>query len=131
MRRLLLGLALVGAFVAGGLLMNGMFVQADDKTEPKVRGTLYPNWKRLGLTEEQTQKIYKIQGNYRGQIDKLEAQIRDLKKKERSEAELVLTAAQKQRLKELGSGEPDKDKKTDAAKPADKAPDKSTEKKPN
>src|SRR5687768_4228855 len=125
MNRLLLGLALVGAFVAGGLVMNSTTTQADDKVEPKFRGTLYPNWKRLGLTEEQTQKIYKIQTNYRGQIDKLEAQIRDLKKKERVEAEQILTPAQKQRLKELSSGEntetpkekKPEEKKPDAAKP--------------
>src|SRR5438045_2242066 len=128
MRRLLLGLALVGAFLAGGLLMNGRIIQADDKTEPKVRGTLYANWKKLGLTEEQTQKIYKIPATYRGQTEKREVQIRERKKKERAEADTVLTPAQKQRLKELSSGEPDK--KTDAAKPADKPADKAGEKKP-
>ena len=61
MRRVSLTLALVGAFLAGGLLMNGMLTRADDKTEPKVKGTLYQNWKKLGLTDDQTQKIYKIQ----------------------------------------------------------------------
>lgn len=120
MRRVMFGLALVGAFLAGGLLMNSMLTRADDKTEPKVKGTLYQNWKKLGLTDDQTQKIYKIQAGYRGQISKLEGEIRDLRKKEREEAMSVLTDAQKQRLKELATGEFEKDK----GKPKEKAPEK-------
>jgi Spy/CpxP family protein refolding chaperone len=110
MRRLSIALALVGAFLAGGLLMNGMITRADDKTEPKVRGTLYPNWKKLGLTDEQTQKIYKIRATYEAQVQDLQKQIRDLRKKELAEAETVLTPAQKERLRELRLGDGDKDK---------------------
>jgi len=44
----------------------------------------------------------------------------------------VLTAAQKQRLKELGSGETEKDKKADAVKPGDAVkPIEKDAKKPN
>src|SRR6266567_2340773 len=110
MRRCTFVLALVGAFLAGGLLMNGMITRADDKTEPKVKGTLDPQWKQLGLNDDQTQHIYKTQATYRGQIQKLEAQIKELREKERAEAKEVLTPAQKARLKELLSGEGDKDK---------------------
>jgi Spy/CpxP family protein refolding chaperone len=124
MRRLSIGLALVGAFLAGGLLMNGMISRADDKTEPKVRGTLYPNWKKLGLTDDQTQKIYKIRATYEGQIQDLQKQIRDLRKKELAEAEAVLTPAQKDRLRELKLGEGDKDKAPKDKPIKDKAPDK-------
>ncbi len=129
MYRFSLALALVGAFLSGSFLMNSAVVQAEDKPEPKVRGFLYPKWKEIGLDKDQIQKIYKIQGTHRGQIEKLEAQIRDLKKKERVEAETVLTPAQKDRLKELLTGDTGKDKTTPKDKPTDKTTDKPIEKK--
>ena len=96
-------------------LLMGPALNGDDKTEPKTKGTLYPNWKKLGLTDDQTQKIYKIRATYETQIQDLQKQIRDLRKKERAEAEAVLTPAQKERLKEIALGE---------EKPKDKAPPK-------
>lgn len=122
MRRLVYGLALVGAFLAGGVLLNQVVLQAQDKVEPKPRGTLYPKWRDLGLTKEQTEKIYRIQGEHRAKIDKLEAEIKKLKDVERAEAMKILTPAQVQRLKELTTGAvtpppPEKDK---TSKPTDK-----------
>ena len=121
MSRFALALAFVGAFLAGGLLMSGVSLQADDKTEVKIRGTLYAKWKDLGLSKDQVQDIYKIQAEHRGQIDKLELQIKKLRADERSAAEKILTPAQKARLKELISGETSKDRTTT---PKDKAPEK-------
>src|SRR5687768_8505319 len=119
MRRLALGLALIGAFLAGGVLMNRMVLLAEDKPEPKPRGQLYFKWRELGLNKEQIEKIYRIQSEHRAQIDKLEGEIKKLKAQERTKAEALLTPAQKQRLKELLSGEtaPEKDKPADKAKP--------------
>jgi hypothetical protein len=134
MSRIILGTALVGAFLAGGLVLHPLSSRAQDKDEPKVRGFLYPNWKKLGLSEDQTQAIYKVQAKYRSQIDKLEAQIKRMKAEERVEAEKLLTPAQRQRLKEILSGDTDKDRVTKPAdkttKPADKpAADKTPDKK--
>jgi hypothetical protein len=108
MNRFALGLALVGAFLAGGLLMNRAVVQADDKTDPPIRPSLYNKWKDIGLSKEQTNTIYKIMIEHRTKIAKLDAEIAKLKKEERAEAEKVLTPAQKARLKELLTGETEK-----------------------
>ena len=75
MKRLTWGLALVAAFVAGGLLMNRMILQAQDKVEPKPRGQLYAKWKELGLSKDQIEKVYKIQSEHRAKIAKLDAEM--------------------------------------------------------
>src|SRR5262249_54576446 len=83
----------------------------DDKKEPPPKGQLPPNWKKLGLTDDQVKKIYKIQTDYRVKIDDLEEKIKEFKKQERAEMEKVLTDAQKARLKELKDGDSPPDKK--------------------
>jgi hypothetical protein len=101
--------------------------KTDDKDTPtKVKGVLPAHFKKLGLSDDQTQKIYKIQANYNAKVDALAAQIKDLKTKEKQEVEDVLTDAQKARLKELRSGET-KDK--DPVKDKDPAKDKGEDKK--
>ncbi len=130
MSRFTLALAFVAAFLAGGLLLNGLTVQADDKKadEPKPRGQLYSKWRDLGLSKDQVSMIYKIQAEHRSQIDRLAEQIRKLRAEERAEAEKVLTPAQKARLKELLTGEVVKDKSPPKDKPTDKPSDKPTDK---
>lgn len=80
----------------------------DDKkpVEPpvKAKGVLPPNWKKLGLTETQTQDIYKAQSKYNDEIDKLEAKIKDLKTTRDKEMKAVLTAEQKKRLDDILTG---------------------------
>ena len=115
--RLLVGVAaLAAAVLAGGLLM------ADDKKpdDPKVRGYLPRDFKKLGLNDKQTQQIYKIEAEYRDKISALQQQIDDLKAAERKDIDGVLTDDQKAHLKELLTGEPaDKDKPApDKDKPA-------------
>ena len=132
MSRFALALGFVAAFLAGGLLMNGLTIQAQDKKpeekkadEPKPRGQLYAKWKDLGLSKDQVTMIYKIQSEHRSQIDKLDQQIKKLRAEERAEAEKILTPAQKARLKELLSGEVIKEKPAPPKeKPADKPTDK-------
>jgi Spy/CpxP family protein refolding chaperone len=85
------------------------------KDEPagKVKGQLPQGWGKIGLTDEQKQKVYKIHAKYNDQIDKLEAQIKELKEKRDHERYDVLTAEQKKRLKEAGEpkgSKGDKDK---------------------
>src|SRR5262249_52454864 len=70
----------------------------DNKAQPKAKGTLPANWSKLGLTDEQKQKIYSAQAEFRGKIDELEKQVADLKKQQRMAMEKVLTDAQKARL---------------------------------
>jgi Spy/CpxP family protein refolding chaperone len=77
---------------------------AQDKTKDqpgKARGQLPQNWSKLGLNDEQKQKVYRVQNDYRPKIDELQKQITDLRDKERREMEAVLTDAQKARLREI------------------------------
>ena len=119
-RSLLTAGALFVSFLAGGWLLSGVGSRAaDDPKQPttKFRGQLYAKWRELGLTDEQKQRIYKIQSEYRIKIDELDKKIKALRREERSKAEEVLTAAQKARLKELLSGAPEPTKdKTEPAK---------------
>ncbi len=77
-------------------------VKRDEKEPaPKYKGQLPANWKKLGLTDDQTQKVYKVQAKYGEQIDKLEDQIKELKGKLGKDRLDILTPDQKKRLEEL------------------------------
>lgn len=67
----------------------------------KLRGQLPPNWGKLGLSEEQKQKIYQIQNKYNAEIARLEAQVKELRAKRDQEMRSVLTEEQKKRLEEI------------------------------
>jgi hypothetical protein len=114
--RILLGMLVV--------VLVGGFLLAQEKKDPptKFRGQLKPNWKQLGLTDEQKNAVYKVQTEYGARIDALEAQIKELKQKQEAEEYKVLTDAQKARLKEILSGKVPEDKKPESAKPAEKKP---------
>jgi Spy/CpxP family protein refolding chaperone len=89
------------------------WVEGQDRAKDapaKLRGQLPQNWGKLGLTDEQKQRVYRIQSEVRSKVDALEAQIADLKEKERKDLEGVLTAAQKARLREILAGKGPKDK---------------------
>ena len=59
-------------------------------------------YSKLGLTDQQKQKLYKIQGEYYPKIQGLEKQVDDLRDKRGKEFESVLTAPQKRLLAEAG-----------------------------
>lgn len=89
---------------AGLLVLSGPLVGQDAKKDDppvKAKGVLPPNWKKIGLTEDQVQTIYKIQGKYNDEIDKLEAKIKDLKTTKDKEMKAVLSADQKKKLEEI------------------------------
>jgi Spy/CpxP family protein refolding chaperone len=89
--------------VLAALAAGKIFVDAQDQPL-RGRGRLPPLWSRLGLTDEQKQKVYQVQGEYAAKIDGLQRQIDDLRRKERADMEKVLTNAQKARLRELLTG---------------------------
>lgn len=107
------------------VLVAGSWLFADDpkKDAPgKARGTLPAGWNKLGLTDQQKQKIYSTRAEYRAKIDALESQIKDLKKKEMTEMQAVLTDAQKARLREIATEKvpgatPPKEEKKPESKP--------------
>lgn len=81
---------------------GGLFGQ-DAKPQAKAKGTLPANWGKLGLTDEQKQKIYSIQAKYQGEIAEMDAKLKQLRKTRDSEMAALLTDAQKARLKELAA----------------------------
>lgn len=67
----------------------------------KSKGQLPTYWGQLGLTDLQKQGVYKLQGKYNEETDKLEAQIKELKAKMTEERTKILTVEQKKRLEEI------------------------------
>ena len=98
-------------FGIGMLCVLSSSAQDKKPDEPKAKGVLPAHWKELGLTDDQKQKVYKVQTSYKTKIDKLQQQINDLKAEEKDEMLKVLSDEQKKKLKEILAGEPkDKDK---------------------
>ena len=75
-----------------------------DEPPTKVKGFLPQNWGKIGLTEDQKQDVYKIQGKHNGEIDKLEAKIKEIKSARDKEMKGVLNADQKKKLDEILTG---------------------------
>lgn len=97
-------LVVVVSLVGSGVL-SGVVAQDAKKTEEtgakKRSGDRLPaNYAKIGLSEDQKKKIYDLQSKYEGQIDVLEKQIVDLKAKQASEVEAVLTDVQKKSLQD-------------------------------
>lgn len=101
--RLLLGLLII-LFLVVGTSVPAQDKKGEEPTQPGAKGTLPAGWRRLGLTDDQVKKVYRVQTDYRGKIDVLQQKISALKKEERGELEKILTDAQKTRLKELKDG---------------------------
>lgn len=91
--------------VAITLVASGILFGDDKETKKDTKGvkqgTLPALYGRLGLSDDQKKKIRDIQGDYRAKIQDLEDQIRELRRKERSAVENLLTDSQKARLREL------------------------------
>ncbi|MBN9118522.1 MAG: hypothetical protein J0I06_05075 [Planctomycetes bacterium] len=75
-----------------------------EEPAPKVKGVLPQNWRKLGLSDAQVQDIYKVQGKYDTEIDKLQAKIDELKANRLKDMKAVLTADQKKRLDDILTG---------------------------
>ena len=67
----------------------------------KKKGTLPPNYGKIGLTDEQKQDIYKILAKYIGDGDDLNKKLKDLTTKRSAEIEKILNEDQKKALKKL------------------------------
>ncbi len=69
---------------------------------PDVMHRVPSGYSKLGLTDQQKAKLYKIQAEYYPKIQGLEKQVDDLRDKREKEFESVLTAPQKRLLVEAG-----------------------------
>ncbi len=98
--------------LVGGLLLCAVAVptlQAQRKKTTKSTTTkkvkyahrLPSHFRQIGISEEQKSKVYKIQDNYRSQIDDLKKQLAALQEKEMSEMEGLLSTRQKSALSKL------------------------------
>ena len=97
------------AIVGGLSAQDSPAKKADGKEpakadSPKAKGYLPQNWSKIGLTDEQRQKVYQIQGKYNDEIDKLETRIRELKDRMAKERLEVLSPDQKKRLEDIIRG---------------------------
>jgi TolA-binding protein len=105
------------ALVAGLGLLAGLRAaddppkKADADSAAKARGHLPPNWNKIGLSEDQKKKIYKIEGDASAQINDLKKKIEQLQADSRTEMLKVLSDDQKTKLKELAVGEKPAEKK--------------------
>jgi Spy/CpxP family protein refolding chaperone len=68
------------------------------KKARKYRGRLPNYYGRIGLSDKQRKKIYSIQISYHEQILALEKQLKELRTKQSTEIEAVLTSDQKKKL---------------------------------
>jgi Spy/CpxP family protein refolding chaperone len=108
MTRIQLGVMLLALTLMGVAFSQDKDKDKDKKTDdppPKLKGTLPPHFKKLGLRDDQVQKIYKLKADYRAKIEDLNKRIAKLKGEEKEALEKVLTPEQLKRLKELRSGE--------------------------
>ena len=75
----------------------------DTKSDKKSANRLPVYFGKIGLTDEQREKIYAVQAKSSEQIDALKKQLQDLEQKRDDEIQAVLTAEQKTKLAELQS----------------------------
>lgn len=103
--------ALAGFFLGSQVPVSSSVAQDDAKAKPaakadkkapkKAKGRVPAYFGQVGLSDEQKETIYGIQGQYNEQIGALKKQITDLTSKRDAEVEAVLTDAQKKQLDEL------------------------------
>ena len=77
----------------------------DDKPAVKLKGYLPQHYKKLGLRDDQLQRIYKIRADTKAKTDELKAKMDKLRADEKAQLEKALTAEQLKRLRELQTGD--------------------------
>jgi hypothetical protein len=96
--------------IAAGVVVIGLALLAVDQglsqqekadTAPAIKGKLPKNYSKLGLTDEQKQKIFTIEADFGTKIDGLRKQIKTLQAQQKGELEKVLTDDQKAALTRL------------------------------
>ena len=76
----------------------------DEKSKyemPSYPNRLPPNYGKLGLSDEQKDKVYSIQSRYYKQIQELEKQLAEIREQEAEEISKILTPGQRLRLQEI------------------------------
>jgi hypothetical protein len=102
LRVAVLALTLIG--VAYGQDKKPDEKKPDDKPTTKLKGYLPQYYKKLGLRDDQLQRIYKIRADTRAKADELKAKMEKLRADEKEQLEKALTPEQLKRLRELQTG---------------------------
>ncbi|MFM7114417.1 MAG: hypothetical protein ACKO26_25050 [Planctomycetota bacterium] len=101
-------------------LASSRDLAGQEKKEERKKGFLPPNFGKLGLSDEQKQKIYGIQAKYKAEIEELNKKIKKTTEDQKAEIFSVLSSDQKEKLKEITGFEkkeaPGKAKKNDDGK---------------
>jgi Spy/CpxP family protein refolding chaperone len=111
----------ISAVALGVAVSSLVLAQGTAKPKKDPRGPLPANYGKLGLTDEQRDKMYPIYEEYDKKIDDLAAQIKKLQTERNDKLNEMLTPAQKARLKEIDLEEATK-KAEQSKKNADAAP---------
>lgn len=99
--------------------MTGGSIAAQEKKAREYRGRLPNGWTRIGLSDEQEQKIRDIQIKNHDKISRLEEELEKLKDDERKAIKKVLNADQLKMVENMEAAA--KKKKSAKAKPAAKS----------
>ena len=86
--------------IAVACVVPALALSQDKKDVPKGKA-LPANWAKLGLSDDQKQRVHEIQSKWGLKIDELRKQLTELQKKQKEDLDEVLTAAQRARLKEI------------------------------
>jgi hypothetical protein len=95
--------AVAGVVIVGlAMLVAGPGLSQQEKEPaPAVKGQLPKYWSKIGLNDDQKQKVYAIHANYLTKIESLRRQIKDLQQKEKAEQEKLLTDDQRAALRRI------------------------------
>jgi hypothetical protein len=93
------GFAIVGLAVL--VAVPGLSQQEKTEPPPAVKGQLPKYWSKIGLSDDQKQKVYAIHATYLSKIESLRRQIKDLQQKEKGEQEKLLTDDQRAALRRI------------------------------
>ena len=100
---------------------DGSTAKSTGKTAPPdVMHRVPQGYSKLGLTDQQREKIYKIQADYYPKIQDLEKKVQDLRDRREKAFEAVLTAPQKRMLADAEQQRKAEAKKAAAVKAAAK-----------
>ncbi len=110
MTRLHFGVAVLSVALLGAVYQEKNKESRSEDPPAKLKGQLPPYFKKVGLSEEQIQKIYKIRADYKIKMDELKKKLEQTKAEEKELMEKVLTPTQLKKLRELRSGEKPSDK---------------------
>jgi hypothetical protein len=93
------GIVVIGLALLG--VDQGLSQQEKTEPAPAVRGKLPKYYSKLGLSDDQRQKLFAIEATFSAKIAGLRRQIKALQDQEKADQEKVLTDEQKATLRRL------------------------------